>query len=755
MDPEEGARSVHSLPLIGAQGCSWWGTVLLLLNIITCALCPWAPWCFRWHALWGYVPLLAVLAVTQTRAFLFHQPSPSWLLICLHYLWLVLTDIFFVGSLPTEVLALSLPLATLLASNRAACILVSILVIAQEIAMVVARSFPQATKSWAPGIEVPSVPLLWGGFGVFLAVFILVGLFGLVLDQPMEEPSTAGIDSDTDHNALIQRLQTEVILNKRLLHNLLPAEMANEMFQFLQQAPAGGGPASVANRLACSLMNPGLLSQRFIPRTHEFATVMFADIVGFTKLVHLVSPEELILTLDTLFSQFDDACRALGVEKIKTIGDCYMCATLAPHRGEWEDRAASVLRLAAALHSLISRCSLAHRPLALRAGVHCGPVVAGIIGKLKFCYDMWGDTVNVASRMESQGVPNTTQVTEQVRDLLKESFVFEARGPLHLKNWGMLFTFLHHPTPNTITSPTTSPSRGANPLDAPACRPLPPQARSADLLQVRRTSFPFRQDSSTPLLIPSRLDTNLPGAAPLIRDASSTVAFAGSARFESTSVRERQPSSICARQDSYSFSGQDMFSHAGEAVTEKADSPPRCDSPLPIAPRLLVGPLLSTNLGQMSPNLGQLSPSDVTCAQNLAGDLTHPGARPPLAHITTAELADDIASDFPPGSPLQMFLPQGLRHVLDLPEDGEWWPSAAHFSEGNPTILGRRARPAAPLRSLASLLPRAASMGAAELPAHTSFHSVFSEPSGLPFSGKLAPRLRRSPSPPPRISVFP
>eukprot|EP00668_Euglena_longa_P005932 GGOE01007004.1.p1 GENE.GGOE01007004.1~~GGOE01007004.1.p1 ORF type:complete len:578 (-),score=157.20 GGOE01007004.1:1126-2859(-) len=227
---------------------------------------------------------------------------------------------------------------------------------------------------------------------------------------------------------LQQRLQQERSLSRRLVHNILPPDIAEELLEVFQN----GGVAPLADG-------------KFAARTHAQATVAFADIVGFTKLAAQCSPQQLVSTLDSVFSAFDEACEAMKVEKIKTIGDCYMCAAIPRGEGEAEECAASVLRLCCQMHTLLQQYCLGDNPLAMRAGMECGTVTAGIIGKMKFCYDIWGDSVNTASRMESTGVVGATQVTEHIFHLLKASFSFTARGPIEVKGKGLLCTWLHWP----------------------------------------------------------------------------------------------------------------------------------------------------------------------------------------------------------------------------------------------------------------------------------------------------------------------
>jgi len=187
-------------------------------------------------------------------------------------------------------------------------------------------------------------------------------------------------------------------------------------------------PEPIAVRLK---RDEGVIADRF-----EHATVLFADIVDFTPISAAISPHEVVELLDAVFSDFDDLAERHGLEKIKTIGDAYMVAAGIPtplpdHVRAVADMALAMLAVAAA-----------HREgLGLRIGIDTGPVVAGVIGRNKFIYDLWGDTVNTASRMESHGVPGKIQVTERVVVALGDDYVLESRGIVEIKGKGPMPTW--------------------------------------------------------------------------------------------------------------------------------------------------------------------------------------------------------------------------------------------------------------------------------------------------------------------------
>jgi adenylate cyclase len=164
--------------------------------------------------------------------------------------------------------------------------------------------------------------------------------------------------------------------------------------------------------------------------------VLFADIVGFTPMSKTMRPEELVHVLDGVFTLFDGLVADYGLEKIKTIGDAYMVASglLAEGPSHAEDLAEMALEMQAA----IGRTP----PLEIRIGMDIGPVVAGVIGHQKFIYDLWGDTVNTAGRMESHGIPGSIQVTERAYLRLAPAFAFEERGMIDVKGKGPMRTYL-------------------------------------------------------------------------------------------------------------------------------------------------------------------------------------------------------------------------------------------------------------------------------------------------------------------------
>ncbi len=186
-------------------------------------------------------------------------------------------------------------------------------------------------------------------------------------------------------------------------------------------------PRSIADQLKASTH----------PIADQFtsASILFADVVDFTPLSERLTPAEVVGILDHLFSHFDTLADRYGLEKIKTIGDCYMVAAGVPTPRP--DHAAALATMALEMvEAMRTSDEVGHLGLELRIGISSGPVVAGVIGRKRFLYDLWGDAVNTASRMESHGTPGRIQVTRSTRELLGDDFVCEARGPIPVKGKG-------------------------------------------------------------------------------------------------------------------------------------------------------------------------------------------------------------------------------------------------------------------------------------------------------------------------------
>jgi class 3 adenylate cyclase len=200
--------------------------------------------------------------------------------------------------------------------------------------------------------------------------------------------------------------------NEELLQNILPPAIADRLKQ--EERSIADGFANV--------------------------TVMFADLAGFTNLAHTLPPSELVSFLNEVFSRFDRIAGKHGLEKIKTIGDAYMVAGGIPTPRA--DHVEAISDMAIEMMDELGRIRTeTGMPIEMRIGINSGPVVAGVIGEKKFIYDLWGDTVNIASRMESQGVTGQIQITDATRMHLPSRFVLEPRGEVEIKGKGTMETW--------------------------------------------------------------------------------------------------------------------------------------------------------------------------------------------------------------------------------------------------------------------------------------------------------------------------
>jgi adenylate cyclase len=176
------------------------------------------------------------------------------------------------------------------------------------------------------------------------------------------------------------------------------------------------------------------IEPRAIAAHYDEASILFADIVGFTPMAATMLPLTLVDLLNDVFECFDDLVDKYELEKIKTIGDCYMVAAGVPRQRV--DHAEALVNFALDMRAEIGKRTFGGRRLAFRIGINSGPVVAGVIGRRKFIYDLWGETVNMASRMESHGTSGVIQITRNTFDLVSERFDCQARGPIEVKGVG-------------------------------------------------------------------------------------------------------------------------------------------------------------------------------------------------------------------------------------------------------------------------------------------------------------------------------
>ncbi len=253
---------------------------------------------------------------------------------------------------------------------------------------------------------------------LFILMFYLVGIgYGAWATRASEIAGRRSFWQERVIAWQMDELASEREKSERLLLNVLPESIAERL---------RGEESTIAD-------------------SFDDVTVLFADICGFTRYSAQVPAEQLVDRLDAIFSSFDDLAGELGLEKIKTIGDAYMLAGGLPE--PHPDPAGAVARMALAMGDELARLNARSELAAsddafsVRIGIHTGPVVAGVIGRRKFIYDLWGDTVNTASRMESHGEPGRVQVSETTARALGDRFVLEPRGTIEVKGKGAMKTY--------------------------------------------------------------------------------------------------------------------------------------------------------------------------------------------------------------------------------------------------------------------------------------------------------------------------
>lgn len=254
-------------------------------------------------------------------------------------------------------------------------------------------------------------PRVWGAI---LGTTVALGSFGAVVAREQEAQARARFLQGREVREKSAALAAERALSERLLLNVLPARVAVRLKA--EERPIADGYGDV--------------------------TVVFADVVGFTAMSARLEPSEVVRRLDAFFTACDALAREHGLEKIKTIGDAYMAVGGLDERSR-EGHPRRVVAFALGLLDAVEDFNRDHgEDLAIRVGVHTGPVVAGVIGTSKFAYDVWGDTVNTASRMESHGVVGAVQVSEATWLRAKGDYAFEPRGEIDVKGKGVMRAFV-------------------------------------------------------------------------------------------------------------------------------------------------------------------------------------------------------------------------------------------------------------------------------------------------------------------------
>jgi class 3 adenylate cyclase len=281
----------------------------------------------------------------------------------------------------------------------------------------------------------PRQAIWW--FGAFLALVVFSAVIDAQLPEPSERIAPGLVVAFFALNIIGPSVTTMALLE----HFVRGRDRAHQLSEVLLLSIF---PRTIAERLKVS---HGVIAER-----SDEVSVLFADIAGFTPLAERLPPEEVVVLLDEIFSAFDQLVARHGLEKIKTIGDGYLVAAGIPTARA--DHAQAAARLALAMRGTLAALPAA-AGLTLRVGIDSGPVVAGVIGRTKFGYDLWGDTVNTASRMESHAAPGTIQVSDRTFHRLEPSFVLEPRSEVLIKGKGEMTTYV------LVAERPDSPSAGA------------------------------------------------------------------------------------------------------------------------------------------------------------------------------------------------------------------------------------------------------------------------------------------------------
>jgi adenylate cyclase len=344
------------------------------------------------------------------------------------------------------------------------------ILLAPTISMIFLGGFLASGAVGIWGLLAPLGALVFGGvrsgirwFAAFLVAFLACGILGDLVGGSAPIPTAfaeviLGLNVAVGGTvfftllAIFARQRLDALAALRTEHERAESLLLNIL------------PGSIADRLKS---NPKTIADQFTA-----ASVLFADVVDFTPKAEGLPPAEVVELLDRLFSHFDSLAERYGLEKIKTIGDAYMVAAGVPDPRP--DHAEVLARLALDMCAAMApggECG--DLGLQLRIGINSGPVVAGVIGRKRFLYDLWGDAVNVASRMESSGTPGRIQITDPTHALLSREFDCERRGPIAIKGKGDMETWYlrgiradgeRHVEP--VAAPVATPARAAAPSAA-------------------------------------------------------------------------------------------------------------------------------------------------------------------------------------------------------------------------------------------------------------------------------------------------
>eukprot|EP01004_Peranema_trichophorum_P010867 NODE_96_length_3803_cov_26.898098_g81_i0.p1 GENE.NODE_96_length_3803_cov_26.898098_g81_i0~~NODE_96_length_3803_cov_26.898098_g81_i0.p1 ORF type:complete len:990 (+),score=160.24 NODE_96_length_3803_cov_26.898098_g81_i0:278-2971(+) len=346
----------------------------------------------------------------------------------------------------------------LLSSRLSSSIMEIIYTITCDGTIIIPRPPKEQTTQINTTAIIISFSILIGMIAISIIAFVFVLMF-----QKRKLIKTL---KDIEYQSRLVKAQKSIYLS--LINSLFPEGIASELIQGMESRVTN----FAENQTQSSIVSSILLGRQ-ISRSYPQTVVFFSDMVGFTSKAGHISAEELVSTLDAVIGEMDTACTSFGMEKIKTIGDAYLaCCSVSNTLGSplksitfddalnttiksqydcdigpntSEEAAECALKFGNHLHFLVRKHKIGGQPIILRVGMSYGPIVAGVIGKVRVAYDIWGDTVNVASRMESTGVAGYTQVTEILYHLLKSKYSFNLRN-VEAKGIGSINTYLHDPS---------------------------------------------------------------------------------------------------------------------------------------------------------------------------------------------------------------------------------------------------------------------------------------------------------------------
>lgn len=352
----------------------------------------------------------AIAALGATTFFNHDEPVAGWTLLGLSLSYLPISGLFLVTADVHLTAAVALVIATI--NNITIHVVLGGLVQSGGIAL------------WGISASVVAVIVLRWAWARAYVVAVSLGGIALLIAEPALRASRAAPHPDlapqTLTFVLVGTLVTTIPLLRFLLHRVT-FERARAESLLLNVLP---------HSIAAELKERGSVHAR----RHESISVLFADIVGFTPMSAELDPERMVDLLNGVFSHFDALTQEFGCEKIRTIGDNYMAAAGVPD--ERDDHAIVLTRMALRMQEYAEAT-----PFRFRIGINSGPAVAGVIGTRKFQYDVWGDTVNTASRMESHGEPGRIQIGEETHQLIAGEFECIPRGELGVKGKGSMQTW--------------------------------------------------------------------------------------------------------------------------------------------------------------------------------------------------------------------------------------------------------------------------------------------------------------------------